>query len=101
MTSQQEGQAAAEPRRRVRQVGTVASISGAKSVVVQVDRRVLHARYHKYVGRRKKLMAHDESQECRVGDLVEVVSARPLSARKRWRVARVVRKAVLPGEVEV
>lgn len=89
-----------QARRRVRQVGTVASVAGIKSVVVRVDRRVLHPRYHKYVGRRKKLMAHDENQECGVGDLVEVVASRPLSARKRWRVARVVRKAVIPGEVE-
>jgi len=100
MTSQQEAQAT-DVRRRVRQVGMVASISGLKSVVVQVDRRVMHPRYHKYVSRRKKLMAHDERQECRVGDLVEVVAVRPLSARKRWRITRVVRKAVLPGEVEV
>ena len=100
MTTQQEGQAD-DVRRRVRQVGTVASVAGAKSVVVRVDRTVRHPRYEKYVSRRKKLMAHDESSECRVGDLVELVSSRPLSARKRWRVARVVRKAVLPGEVGV
>jgi small subunit ribosomal protein S17 len=100
MTTQQEGQA--DPiRRRVRQVGTVASVAGSKSVVVRVDRTVRHGRYEKYVRRQNKVMAHDEGSECRVGDLVEVVSSRPLSARKRWRVARVVRKAVLPGEAEV
>ena len=101
MSGQQEGGAATSARRRVAQVGTVASVSGLKTVVVRVDRRVLHVRYHKYVSRRKKLMAHDERQECKVGDLVEVVSTRPLSARKRWRVARVVREAVIPGEAEV
>ena len=90
MTSEQ-----GEARRRVRQQGTVASISGAKSVVVQVERRVKHERYDKFIRRRSKFMAHDEAGACGVGDLVEIVSSRPLSASKRWRIARVVRKAVL------
>ena len=88
-------QAPAKRRRRVRQVGTVASIAGEKSVVVRVERRVKHPRYQKFISRRAKFMAHDERSECGVGDLVELVSSRPLSARKRWRVSRVVRKAVV------
>lgn len=84
-------------RRRVRQLGTVASIAGEKSVVVSVERRMKHPRYNKFISRRAKFMAHDEEGACRVGDVVEIVSSRPLSARKRWRISRVVRKAVVLG----
>lgn len=84
-------------RRRVRQQGTVASVSGQKTVVVQVERRVKHPRYDKFMSKRAKFMAHDEANDCRVGDLVEIVSARPMSARKRWRISRVVRRAVVVG----
>ncbi len=86
-----------EVRRRVRQQGTVASVSGLKTVVVQVERRVKHPRYDKFINRRSKFMAHDESGDCGVGDLVEIVSTRPMSARKRWRISRVVRKAIVVG----
>ena len=90
-----ESREAVARRRRVRQVGTVASIAGKKSVVVRVDRRVKHPKYQKYISKRAKFMAHDEDCECAVGDLVELVSSRPLSASKRWRVAKIVRKAVV------
>jgi small subunit ribosomal protein S17 len=93
MTDETQGTVA--KRRRVRQVGTVASIAGNKSVVVRVDRRVKHPKYQKYISRRAKFMAHDEACECAVGDLVELVSSRPLSASKRWRVAKIVRKAIV------
>ena len=83
-------------RRRVRQQGTVASVSGLKTVVVSVERRVKHPRYDKFINKRTKFMAHDEDG-CGVGDLVEIVSTRPMSARKRWRISRVVRKAVVAG----
>src|SRR5688572_865115 len=81
----------------VAQVGTVKSIAGRQSVVVQVNRRVLHPRYAKYISRSSKFMAHDERNECGLGDLVEIVSSRPLSARKRWRVRRIVERAIMPG----
>ena len=93
MTIEKDG-GESRARRRVRQQGLVASISGKKSVVVQVERRVQHPRYQKIVGRREKFMAHDEENACGVGDLVEIVQSRPLSARKRWRVSRIVRKAI-------
>ena len=86
-----------EVRRRVRQQGVVASVSGLKTVVVQVERRVKHPRYDKFINRRGKFMAHDENSDCGVGDLVEIVSTRPMSARKRWRISRVVRRAVVVG----
>jgi small subunit ribosomal protein S17 len=64
-----------------------------KSVVVRVQRTVLHRAYRRYVVRSKQFMAHDELERCKVGDTVEIVESRPLSARKRWRVRRVLRQA--------
>ena len=91
--------ATAERGTPVAQTGTVTSVAGKQSVVVRVDRRVLHPRYHKYISRRSKFMAHDERNECGVGDVVEIVSSRPMSARKRWRVRRIVERAIMPGTV--
>jgi small subunit ribosomal protein S17 len=65
-----------------------------KSVVVRVDRIVLHRRYRRYVRRSAKFMAHDEKNQCNVGDTVEIVETRPLSLRKRWRVRKIVRSAL-------
>ena len=61
------------------------------AVVVRVERIVKHKRYKRYVRRSARFMAHDENGVCKVGDTVEIVESRPLSARKRWRVSRVVR----------
>ena len=92
---------AAEIHRRVRQVGTVKSIAGAKSVVVQVNRRTGHGRYGKIVAQSSKFMAHDEAGSCTLGDVVEIAACRPLSARKRWRVSRIVKRgAQLAAELE-
>ena len=55
-----------------------------KTVVVQVERKVLHPRYKKYVSRRKKVSAHDENNECRLNDMVVIQESRPLSRNKRW-----------------
>ena len=79
--------------RRSTKTGVVASAKMDKSVVVRVDRIVLHKMYKRYIKRSTQFMAHDERNECKVGDTVEIVEARPLSARKRWRVRRVVRPA--------
>ena len=96
------GAAATAARRSVAQQGTVTSVAGTQSVVVQVDRRVLHPRYHKYISKRSKFMAHDPRNECAVGDTVEIVSCKPISARKRWRVRRIVERALQapPAELE-
>jgi small subunit ribosomal protein S17 len=67
-------------------VGTVVSDKMAKTVVVRVDRTVLHPKYHKRYTRSTKLKAHDEKAEYHVGDLVTVEECRPLSRDKRWRV---------------
>ena len=80
-------------KQRSTKVGVVTSSGMEKSVVVRVDRTVLHARYRRYVRRSAKFMAHDERNQCNVGDTVEIVETRPLSLRKRWRVRKIVRLA--------
>ena len=80
-------------RRRSARIGVVTSDKPDKSVVVRVERLVLHRLYKRYVRRTAKFMVHDEQNRCRVGDTVEIVESRPLSARKRWRVGRIVRRS--------
>ena len=80
-------------KRRSTKVGVVTSSNMEKSVVVRVDRILLHPRYRRYVRRSAKFMAHDEKNQCNVGDTVEIVESRPLSLRKRWRVRKIVRSA--------
>ncbi|RME20139.1 MAG: 30S ribosomal protein S17 [Deltaproteobacteria bacterium] len=65
-------------------VGRVVSDKMDKTVVVEVQRRVLHPRYRKYVNRRKTYKAHDEDNACKVGDIVVIKESRPLSRTKRW-----------------
>jgi len=85
-------------------IGTVVSDKMDKTVVVMVETLVKHPLYEKYIRRRKKYMAHDENNECRVGDKVLIEETRPLSRRKRWRVrqilerAKVIEKEELPEE---
>ena len=77
---------------RVQKVGTVSSDKMQKTVVVRVDRLVLHPKYRRYVRRTSKFMAHDELGST-TGDRVRIVETRPLSAKKRWRVVEIVQKA--------
>ena len=89
------GDSAAAPQkrsRRVQKVGVVASDKMQKTVVVRVDRLVLHRKYRRYVRRTSQFMAHDEIGST-VGDKVRIVETRPLSARKRWRVVEILQKA--------
>ena len=79
-------------RRRATKTGVVVSDKADKTVVVRVDRIVRHKLYKRYIRRRTQFMAHDETNDCKVGDTVEIVESRPLSARKRWRVRRVVQR---------
>jgi small subunit ribosomal protein S17 len=88
---------AADVRRRATKIGVVASDKADKTVVVRVERIVLHPKYKRYIRRSAKFMAHDEANSCRIGDTVEIVESRPLSARKRWRVSRVVKRAAVLG----
>ena len=73
--------------------GTVVSNKMQKTVAVSVERLVKHDRYGKYVRRTTKLLAHDEASECKEGDVVEIAECRRLSARKAWKVVRVVKPA--------
>ena len=75
-------------------VGVVTSDRMARTVVVKVERLVKHPEYHRFVKRTSTFMAHDERDECHVGDKVEIIECRPLSRSKRWRVLRIVNRAV-------
>jgi small subunit ribosomal protein S17 len=77
---------------RKHKVGTVVSDRMDKTVVVRVERLVAHPVYKKYVKRRNNYKAHDEKNECQVGDRVEIVETRPLSRDKRWRVSRLIER---------
>ncbi len=74
-------------------VGMVVSDKCRKTVIVVHKRVVKHPKYGKYYHRNTRFMAHDEKDDARVGDVVEIAETRPLSKRKRWRVVRVVEKA--------
>ncbi len=71
--------------RRVLQ-GVVTSDKGDKTIVVSVERRVMHPLYKKFIRRSKKFMAHDETNACKVGDIVRIRECRPISKRKSWEV---------------
>ena len=78
---------------RKTRVGKVVSDKMDKTVVVIVEDRVAHKTYKKIIGRTYRLKAHDEKNECGVGDIVRVMETRPLSKDKRWRVVEIVEKA--------
>ena len=73
--------------------GLVVSDSMQKTVVVSVERTVMHPKYKKILRRRSRVKAHDEKSECHVGDRVLIVECRPLSRDKRWRVSKVLARA--------
>ena len=75
-------------------IGSVVSDKGEKTIVVRVETLVKHPVMKKYIRRRKKFMAHDPSNECGIGDRVEIIESRPLSRRKRWHLFKVLEKAV-------
>lgn len=80
------------PLRKTR-IGYVVSNKMEKSIIVAIERRVAHSLYKKYFKKTTKLMAHDEKNECGVGDLVKIMETRPLSLRKKWRLVEVIEKA--------
>lgn len=79
-------------KRKVRE-GLVTSNKMDKTIVVSVERRLKHAKYGKFLKRTTKLMAHDEKNECNVGDKVRVMETRPLSKSKRWRLVEIIERA--------
>ena len=83
----------AGPRPRQTKVGRVVSDKMDKTVVVEVERTVKHPRYHRFIKRRSRFMAHDENSIASAGDRVSIEETRPLSKRKRWTVREVLRKA--------
>jgi small subunit ribosomal protein S17 len=87
------GENTAERSTRKTREGLVVSDKMDKTVVVSVEDRVKHALYGKVLRRTSKLKAHDEQNECGIGDRVLVMETRPLSATKRWRVVQILEKA--------
>ncbi len=82
-----------ERNRRKERVGLIVSDRADKTVTVSVEALVRHPMYKKRVRRSRKFMVHDEHNEARVGDTVRIVETRPLSARKRWRLANIISRA--------
>jgi len=78
---------------RKTRVGVVSSTSMDKTITVTIARRLAHPIYGKSMKRSKKFMAHDETNDCNVGDTVKITETRPLSKRKRWRVVEVLERA--------
>ena len=78
---------------RKTRIGTVVKNKMDKSILVAIERKVAHPLYKKYFKKTTKLMAHDEKNECGIGDVVKLMETRPLSKVKNWRVVEIVEKA--------
>ena len=78
---------------RKERIGVVTSNSMNKSIVVTVERKMKHPKYGKFVKTTAKFMAHDEKDECNVGDTVRIMETRPLSKSKNWRLVEIVERA--------
>lgn len=94
-TEMSEGGTQAAPQREQRQTltGIVVSDKMDKTVTVAVERTIMHRLYKRFVKRTAKFAAHDEKNECKIGDRVVITSSRPLSKNKRWRVSEIVERA--------
>jgi small subunit ribosomal protein S17 len=73
--------------------GKVVSNKSDKTVIVVVERRVKHPMYGKFIKKSSRFMAHDEKNECNIGDLVKIMETRPLSKQKRWRLVQIIERA--------
>lgn len=89
MTEQMNSQQATAQRTII---GTVVSDKMNKTIVVQVERKVKHPLFGKYIRRFSKMVAHDEDNTCKVGDIVRIQQSRPLSKTKRWKLVEVLKK---------
>ena len=78
---------------RKERIGVVTSSKMDKTIVVSVERKLKHAKYGKYIKKTNKFMAHDEKDDCGVGDLVRIMETRPLSKNKRWRIVEIIERA--------
>lgn len=74
-------------------IGVVTSNKMDKTIAVLIERRLRHPIYGKYVKKSKKFIAHDENNDCNIGDLVKIIESRPLSKRKRWNLVEIVERA--------
>jgi len=78
--------------RRKTRIGKVVSNKMDKSIIVAIERKVIHPLYKKYFKKTTKFMAHDQNNIASVGDIVKIMETRPLSARKRWRLVEIIEK---------
>ena len=78
---------------RKTRIGIVVSDKMDKTIVVKLSTRVKHPLYSKYINKTTKIKAHDENNECGIGDTVKVMETRPLSREKRWRLVEIIEKA--------
>jgi small subunit ribosomal protein S17 len=85
-------------RKKKQIVGEVVSDKMDKTVVVIAENLVKHALYHKYIRKRTKYVAHDETNACQIGDRVLITASRPLSKTKRWRVSKIIKKVLDTGK---
>jgi small subunit ribosomal protein S17 len=83
------------------EVGIVTSDVRQKTIKVEIKHLVKHARYGKYIFRSTNLHAHDEKNEAKKGDRVEIVETRPLSKQKRWRLVKIIERAAVLGQLEI
>lgn len=90
---EQQEQNSAERKFRKQKVGVVSSNKMDKTITVTVERRLRHPIYGKFVKKTKKFHAHDETNDCNVGDTVRIMETRPLSKLKRWRLVEVLDRA--------
>ncbi|NBW70668.1 MAG: 30S ribosomal protein S17 [Bacteroidetes bacterium] len=89
----EQAQTTVERAQRRERIGRVVSNKMQKSITVAVDRQVKHPIYGKFITKTSKLMAHDENNEANIGDTVRIMSTRPLSKNKSWRLVEIVEKA--------
>ena len=82
-----------ERKKRKTKVGRVVSNKMQKTIVVAIDRLLRHPQYNRVIKRTSKLYAHDEKNQCQIGDKVKVMETKPLSKLKRWRMVEVLKKA--------
>ncbi|HLP56549.1 MAG TPA: 30S ribosomal protein S17 [Fluviicola sp.] len=78
---------------RKERIGTVTSDKMEKSIVVAVERKVKHPKYGKFVKKTTKFVAHDENNDCHIGDTVKIMETRPLSKSKNWRLVEIIERA--------
>ena len=90
---EENNEVVAERNLRKERIGRVVSNKMDRTITVMVERRMKHPIYGKFVSKSNKFMAHDENNDCGIGDTVRISETRPLSKRKRWRVTEIIERA--------